>query len=311
MTKRILLIVAALAVVLGVPLAVNALIVGDETKPARVYDGFIVRLPHHDDLQVREDGPASAPTLVLLHGFAASLRWWDPVTPALRAGGGGYHVVRLDLLGHGGSAKPGGGYSIEHQARLVDEALALLGVRRALVVGHSMGGLVATALAARDPRLVAGMVLVDSPPTESASHLPFLASLGFLPLIGPATRTLATDGMVRHALKSAFAPGYEVRAVYAGDYWRMTYTSYVDSHNASNAYLAREPLPRRLTAMHLPLLALYGTRDRLVSPSSERDYADVPGAQLAAIAGAGHSPMIEKPYATSRLILAFARRVLR
>jgi pimeloyl-ACP methyl ester carboxylesterase len=307
-TKRIAAIVLAVAVLLGVPLGVNALIVGAETKPARAYDGFIVRLPHHDDLQVREDGPASEPTLVLLHGFAASLRWWDALAPALR---GRYHLVRLDLLGHGGSAKPGGGYSIEHQAQLVDEALAQLGVRRAVIVGHSMGGLVASALAGRDHRLVAGIVLIDSPPTEGAGHLPFLARIGFLPLIGPATRTLATDGMVTNALKSAFAPGYKVRPPYPGDYWRMTYTSYLDSHNASNAYLARESLPRRLVATGLPLLALYGTRDQLVSPASERDYEQVPGAKLVAIRGAGHSPMIEKPYATSRLILAFARRVLR
>ena len=57
-------------------------------------------------------------------------------------------------------------------------------------------------------------------------------------------------------------------------------------------------------------LALYGTRDKLVSPASERNYTSVPGAQVVAIPGAGHSPMVEKPYATSNLILAFAARTL-
>jgi pimeloyl-ACP methyl ester carboxylesterase len=305
MRLRILIgAVLALAVALGV----NALIVGGETKPAGAFDGFIVPLAHGEGLQVREDGPASAPTLVLLHGFAGSLRWWDAITPELRAS---HHVVRVDLLGHGGSAKPAGGYSMEHQAQLLDEALARLGVRRALIVGHSMGGLVATALARRDRGLCAGVVLIDSPPSAGASSLPFLARLGFLPLIGPATRTLATDGMVEKNMASAFAPGFKVRPVFAGDFWRMTYTSYLDSHREATNYLNRESLPKRLRALGLPVLALYGTRDRLVTPRSERDYASVPGAQVTAIAGAGHSPMIERPYATARLLLAFAARVLR
>jgi pimeloyl-ACP methyl ester carboxylesterase len=308
MTRRLIGGLLGLVLFCAVALGVNALIVGGQTRQARAYDGFIVRLPHGDDLQVHENGPASAPALVLLHGFAGSLRWWDAITPALATR---YRVVRVDLLGHGGSAKPAGGYSMEHQAQLVDEALAKLGVHRAVIVGHSMGGIVATALARRHRALTAGVVVIDSPPRSSASTLPFLARLAFVPLIGPATRTLATDGMVASALGSAFAPGFKVRRVYAGDFWRMTYTSYHDSHSDSTAYLQHEPLPARLKALTVPLLALYGTRDQLVSPRSERDYETVPGAQVLAIPGSGHSPMIEKPYATSQLILAFGARVLR
>ena len=200
---------------------------------------------------------------------------------------------------------------MEHQAQLVDEALARLGVRRALIVGHSMGGIVATALASRHRALSAGVALIDSPPKAGASTLPSLARLAFVPLIGPAMRTLATDGMVTSALAPAFAPGFKVRRVYAGDFWRMTYTSYVDSHRDSIDFLKHEPLPARLAALRIPLLAVYGTRDRLVSPSSERDYESVPRAQVAPVPGAGHSPMIEKPHATAQLILAFAARVLR
>jgi pimeloyl-ACP methyl ester carboxylesterase len=308
MTRRLIGGLLGLVLFCAVALGVNALIVGGQTRPARAYDGFIVRLPHGDDLQVHENGPASAPALVLLHGFAGSLRWWDAITPALATR---YHVVRIDLLGHGGSAKPAGGYSMEHQAQLVDEALGQLGVHRAVIVGHSMGGIVATALARRHRALTAGVVVIDSPPRSRASTLPFLARLAFVPLIGPATRTLATDGMVASALGSAFAPGFKVRRVYAGDFWRMTYTSYRDSHSEATAYLDREPLPARLKTLKLPLLALYGTRDQLVSPRSERDYETVPGAQVVAIQGSGHSPMIEKPHATSQLILAFGARILR
>src|SRR4029077_2279745 len=161
MRIRVRWILAGVVVVLIAALIVNALVVSAETKPARADIGQLVTLPGGDRLQVRQDGPASAPTIVLLHGFAGSLHWWQNEVPLLATR---YHVVRFDLLGHGGSSKPSGGYSMEHQAQLVDEALHQLGVHRALIVGHSMGGLVATALATLDRPLAAGVALVDSPP---------------------------------------------------------------------------------------------------------------------------------------------------
>lgn len=300
-------VAVAVVAVLVVLLVVNALMLSAETKPAHADIGFIVRLPHGDDLQAREDGLHSAPAIVLLHGFDGSLHWWDAITLALAAH---HRVIRVDLLGHGGSAKPAGGYSMEHQAQLVDEALAKLGVRRALIVGHSMGGAVATALATRDRPLVAGIALVDSGARASAGQLPFIARLGFIPVIGQATRTLATNGMVAKGLSSAFAPGYKTPPRFVEDFWRMTYSSYDDSHSEDKAYLEHESLPRRLEALGLPPLVIYGTRDQLVSPASFHDYASIPGARIVAIAGSGHTPMIEKPQLTSQLLLAFAAHTL-
>src|ERR1700704_2965112 len=174
-------VLAGVLLVLVVALGVNALVVSAETKPAHADIGRLVTLPGGDQLQVRQDGPPGAPTIVLLHGFAGSLHWWQNDVPLLDAH---YHVVRFDLLGHGGSSKPSGGYSMEHQAQLVDEALHQLGGQRALIVGHSMGCLVATALATRDRPLAAGVALVDSPPTTSAGKLPFTARVGFVPVLG-------------------------------------------------------------------------------------------------------------------------------
>jgi pimeloyl-ACP methyl ester carboxylesterase len=305
-SPRRLIILGALGA-LVLLLGINAIVVDHETKAAQVDIGRIVRLPGGDDLQIREDGPLTAPTIVLLHGFSGSMHWWDYAVGALAAH---YHVIRFDLLGHGGSAKPSGGYTMEHQAQLVDEALARLGVRRALLVGHSMGGIVSTALATRDRALVAGIVLVDSPESASSGELPFTARLGFVPVIGEATRTLATDGLVAKGLQSAFAPGYKVPEQFVRDFWKMTYTSYADSHSGSTAYLEAEPLPHRLAALGLPVLALYGTEDRLVSPASELSYASVPGARVVPIAGVGHSPMVEKPALTAGLILGFAARTI-
>jgi pimeloyl-ACP methyl ester carboxylesterase len=308
MTKRrVIGTVVGVVAVLAVLLGVNALVVGNETRSAQADIGRIVALAHGEKLQVRDEGPRKAPTIVLLHGFGGSLHWWDGVAPELA---GSYRVVRFDLLGHGGSAKPSAGYTMEHQAQLIDEALAQLGIRRALIVGHSMGGVVATALSVRDRPLVAGLVLIDSPVNSHTGELPFIARIGFVPVLGPLSRTLATNGMVQQGLRDAFAPGFAVPHQFVSDFWRMTYSSYDSSHSESHAYLQRESLDRRLAGLGLPLLALYGTRDKLVSPGSERQYANVPGAHVVAIDGSGHSPMVERPFATLGLILAFASRTL-
>jgi pimeloyl-ACP methyl ester carboxylesterase len=306
---RLRWILASALVVLVALLAVDTVLVGGQTKAAHADIGQLVALPGGDQLQVREDGPAGAPTVVLLHGFAGSLHWWDNLVPRLTPR---FRVLRFDLLGHGGSSKPSGGYSMEHQAQLLDEALHRLGVRRALIVGHSMGGLVATALAGRDRALVAGVALIDSPPTSASGKLPLTARLGFVPVLGQALRTaIITNGMVSQALQSAFAPHYAVPHQFVSDFWRMTYTSYDASHSADGSYLDRGSLFTRLAALHLPVLGIYGLKDAIVSPAAMRDdYPKIPNAEVAAIAGAGHSPMVEKPYATAALLLPFATRTL-
>jgi pimeloyl-ACP methyl ester carboxylesterase len=73
-------------------------------------------------------------------------------------------VVRIDLIGHGGTAAPGSGYSIERQGALVSAILDQLGVDRVTVIGHSMGGEVATALAELNPERIERLIFIDSPP---------------------------------------------------------------------------------------------------------------------------------------------------
>src|SRR5438105_15385765 len=98
MKLRWKIVFAALAVHVGL-LAVNTLITSGETKPAKADIGQILALPG-GALQVREDGVRSGPAIVLIHGWTASMHWWDRVTPLLARS---RRVIRVDLLGHGGS----------------------------------------------------------------------------------------------------------------------------------------------------------------------------------------------------------------
>jgi pimeloyl-ACP methyl ester carboxylesterase len=83
-----------------------------------------------------------------------------------------HRVIAVDMLGFGGSEKPGSGYSIEDQAIVIAQALVRLGVRHATVVGHSLGGTVATALAERASALVDRLAIVDQTPPRTRSTTP-------------------------------------------------------------------------------------------------------------------------------------------
>jgi pimeloyl-ACP methyl ester carboxylesterase len=249
-------------------------------------------------IHVVTDGAPAAGAVVLLHGLAGSTAWWDPVLPALRD----RYVVRIDLLGHGKSAKPDDGYGIAEQARRVGAVLDRLGVRRAIVVGHSSGGYVATALAAQRRGLVRAIVLIDTGPRMDAftDNGP-LGDLLLVPAIGRPLWSLLPDAAFRMALSSAFTRDVAIPAQLVADVRGMTYRSFTAASAASDAFLRAQPEPDRLARLRLPTLVVFGTRDRRWRPSSFQDYRVVPGVRFASL-DCGHTPMIEEPAATGRLL---------
>jgi pimeloyl-ACP methyl ester carboxylesterase len=301
--RRFLAILGGVVVVLAVLLVVNAIVTGRETEEASPTIGRIVDLAD-GDVQVREDGPRSAPPLVLLHCFACSMRWWDRVVPTLARD---YRVVRIDLLGHGGSEKPREGYAMTEQAERVATVMRQLRLRPAVVAGHSMGGAVATALAERYRDLVRGVVIIDTPPSPDDSELPFAARLGFVPVIGEAVKRVATDGMVKEGLEDAFAPGFDVPDQFVDDFNSMTYSAYDSSHEESADFGDERPLDARLADVRLPLLVIFGAQDEIAEPDSAAGYKRARGARVVLIPNAGHSPNVETPGRTATLIRRFER----
>ena len=95
--------------VVAVLLIVHTVITDRETKEADPGGGGKVVELAGGDLYYKEAGGRDDPTIVLLHGFARSQRWWDRVAPELSRRG--LHVIRFDLLGHGSSEMPRDGYA--------------------------------------------------------------------------------------------------------------------------------------------------------------------------------------------------------
>ncbi|MCC7077771.1 MAG: alpha/beta hydrolase [Acidimicrobiia bacterium] len=107
-----------------------------------------------------EWGERGAPPIVFVHGFVGHAEWWSFIAPFLA---GDRHCIALDLSGHGDSSWSDT-YSREKWSTEIDDVLTAAGaVGNPLVVGHSMGGLVALATAARRSSTLRGIVVVDSP----------------------------------------------------------------------------------------------------------------------------------------------------
>jgi pimeloyl-ACP methyl ester carboxylesterase len=300
-------IVIGVAVALAVLLALNTVIVDREAKSAGVTepDGKIVNLSG-GELEVVESGPKDASPIVLVHCFTCAINYWNEMVPLLARE---HRVVAVDLLGHGGSEKPTSGYSVPNQADLVAEALDELGVSDAEVVGHSLGGAVAVALAQQSPQLVNRVFIVDTPPTHEDGDLGLVARLGFAPVIGEAFWRIKPDFAVKKGLEVAFAPGFDVPDEFVEDVNRMSFSAYDDSPKDFDDYTSEEPLDRRMKETGKPLMVIMGAEEQIIDDPPQRlaEYRrTVPGAQTRLIAGAGHSPNVEKPAQTAALVLGFA-----
>jgi pimeloyl-ACP methyl ester carboxylesterase len=222
-------------------------------------------------------------------------------------------VVRVDLLGHGGSEKPQSGYSMEDQAGLVAEALNRLSVEGAVVVGHSLGGTIATALAEQSSELVDRVVDVDQAPDDSFADVSLLARLAYVPVLGQLMNRITPDFVIKDGYGQAFAPGYDIDSGFEDpdqvveDLRAMTYTSFDEVPSAEHDYSGEIPLDERLAAAAVPLLVIFGSEDQVYDAEEAiAAFEDVPGVRTAMIEGVGHSPNIENPEQTARLIIEFA-----
>ncbi|OZM76470.1 alpha/beta fold hydrolase [Pseudonocardia sp. MH-G8] len=248
------------------------------------------------EIHVLQDGPRDAPALLLIHGTAVSARSWEPMVPLLT---GSHRVIRIDLPGCGRSARPdGASYAVPDQARRVGEALDRLGVRHAVVVGHSSGGVVATALTEQRPDLVTAVALLNTGPDMAAYIAQDVA-------VRAASWADLTDDQVRQAISDGFHAGYEIPQAFVDQFRDVDFHVFAATSQAVRAYLDAQGLPERLAPLRKPLLVLFGEEDRRWRASSAADYRAVPGATIEMLPGVGHSPNLEDPPRTAESLLAF------
>ncbi len=148
-----------------------------------VWDEVAEHVPHSDHshfvnvenvrIHYQEFGDSTNPTLLLIHGFTASLFVWHKVAPMLADAG--FHVVAVDLVGFGYTEKPRWfDYSIPSQAHIVSRFMNTLGIGRATLVGSSYGGAVAMTIGLDYPEYVEKLVLIDAVINDEVLQHPLL-----------------------------------------------------------------------------------------------------------------------------------------
>jgi pimeloyl-ACP methyl ester carboxylesterase len=286
----------------GAALLVNRALVEREAKSARAGAGRLVPT-REGELHVLEEGERAAPPLVMLHGFAGSMHWFDALAPLLAAE---HRVVRVDLLGHGGSAKPLTGYSVEQQAAAVAEALERVDVHSAPFVGHSYGGAVSIAVAERRRELVERLVVLDEGPGPDFATDPLMTRLGFVPVLGELLHRLAFDAAIRDGYSDAFGEGFDLSGDMGDqvvrDYRAMTYASYKRCWRGEQRYLAERRLDDRLGALGLPALVVLGENDRFFRARESVEAYRAAGIRAELLPGMSHSPNVEAPAEIARLV---------
>jgi pimeloyl-ACP methyl ester carboxylesterase len=253
------------------------------------------------------------PPLLLLHGFGGQSWVWEKQVSALS---GRYRLHLLDLLGYGFSDRPKLDYTPVLFVESVRQFMDRLGIRRASLIGNSMGGGVAWSFALAFPDRVDKLVLIDSVTPDALSEVRnpsfrwFLA-IRNLPLVPRLAVALTTRGMLRATLREmVFDDRLITDAVVERQYQigRIEGTGRVMTSTARHAdEIARSA--GALAALRRPTLVIWGEHDEVFPLEvGRRLHALIEGSEFRVIPDSGHMPMWERPDETNRAILEFLGR---
>ena len=264
--------------------------------------------------------------VVFVHGLGSSgyMEWRRNLEPAAAT----HRVYAPDLPGYGRTDKPRVRYTIPYFARFVRRYMDFLGIRRAALIGASLGGRIALEVALEDPRLVRKLVLVNTlglgRPQVRFAQMAY--GLVTIPRVGEAVMGIARDALTwaprkvirriaaRYAgvsvdLEATMDDTYldDLRDMYAADGYHNAYLSTVRSLvNPRALFGGHHDVTRRLNELKIPVQLIWGAADPLFPLAhAERAQSLIGQAGLAVIDSAGHTPQAEQPDEFNRVLLDF------
>ncbi len=247
------------------------------------------------------------PPLVLIHGLLVSHEEWLPALPYLAKS---FRCIALDMPGFGTSEKPPEDrypYTREAFAETVRELVRELGLERAHVCGHSLGGAVALTLAADHPDAVDRLAVLDSAVYEF--NIPIKGRIPLIPVVGPIVfKRLYGRSMFRAYFEDDVFSGHG-----GVDHARVdAYYHHFDSPGGRDAAYAAlhgtiDPtsMVPKIPRVKADTLIIWGDEDRLVPVGiGHRLVRELPKARLEIVEHSGHAPNEEHPEETARLLVA-------
>ena len=257
----------------------------------------------------------SGPPVVLIHGMLNSSSHWRSVALNLA---GEHTVIAPDLIGHGDSAAPRGDYSLGAHAASIRDLLAAVGIGRATLVGHSLGGGVAMQFFYQFPQRVERLALVSSgglghdvSPMLRTAALPGMSTLlsmtiharllGALQDTGGRLRRRGYDwGVHLQATTRALRP---LQNAGAREAFLQTLRAVIDVHGQ------RVSATDRLYLLEsIPTMIVWGERDHTIPAGhGRRAHKAIPGSRFHTLANAAHFPHLDDPHGLSEALRSFIK----
>lgn len=249
-------------------------------------------------LHVREDGDPSGPPVIFANSLGTDLTLWDPIIPHMPES---LSLIRYDKRGHGRSDCPAAPYSMGALISDLEALLDHLRIRNAVIVGCSIGGMIAQGLAVKRLDQVRGLVLSNT------------------------ACKIGTKQMWQERIDAVEAGGIEALADATMERWfshRFQTTSHVrawrdlmtgqpkQGYIGCMAAISGTDFFASTSGLTLPTLAIAGNEDGSTPPDLVRETADlIRGSRFELIRGAGHLPMIEKPEEYAMLLSGFLKEI--
>ncbi|MBN2630102.1 MAG: 3-oxoadipate enol-lactonase [Rhodobacteraceae bacterium] len=248
-------------------------------------------------LNAELSGPVNAPPVVLLHALGTNQRLWDRVVAQMPR----HCILRADMRGHGLSDVPPGPYAMGALIHDVERLIEHFALRDVVVVGLSIGGMIAQGLATKRLDLVRAMVLSNTAarigtPDQWQTRIAAVQA-GGLEAVADAT------------LERWFGRRWR-DLPHLPDMRAMLLATPVEGWMGAAAAIAGTDFYTPTAALTLPTLAIAGANDGSTPPDLVRETADlIRGSRFALIRGAGHLPMLEKPEDYATLLADFMKSI--
>ena len=236
-----------------------------------------------------------APAVIHVHGYCQSSEYWRPTVE--RIAEAGVRAFAPDLPGFGASAAEAGPYTMEAYADALADLVTSRGLDPVVLVGGSMGGVVAQHLALRHPRLVSRLLLVATGAytAEPAGALAKADAVASSPW-SCATISPIVEGFFYRRPPDEDMRRFQTIALHASQ------AAAVDAARSN----ANSRTLDRLASIAVPTLIIQGRHDRARTPEQGAEMRDrIPGARLEILEDAGHTPHLEQPGAFNEIALPF------
>ncbi len=252
------------------------------------------------DVHYALTGPDDGAPVVFANSLGTDFRLWDQLMPLLPEG---LKILRYDMRGHGLTSAPESDYFM---GDLVGDAAALmdhLGLKNAVFVGLSIGGMIAQGLAAERMDLVRAMVLSNT-----------ATKIGTVSMWQDRIATVRKGGVAaleKSILERWFSRKYHRTHPVELAGWRaMLCRTPIDGYAGCSAAVSQTDLYENTARLTLPTLGIAGTEDGSTPPDLVRETVDlVKGSKFKLIRGAGHLPCVEKPAEFAQALTEFLKEV--